>query len=53
MVFTDGFPGPGPVETPRDARYRPMGLAEGPSGAVYVSDSVTGRIWKIVNGSGA
>jgi glucose/arabinose dehydrogenase len=50
VVFADGFPGPGPVETPRDARYRPMGLAEGPDGALYVSDSVTGRIWKIVHG---
>jgi glucose/arabinose dehydrogenase len=48
-VFADGFAGPGPVETPNDARHRPMGLAFGPRGALFVCDSVEGRIWKIVH----
>jgi glucose/arabinose dehydrogenase len=52
-VFADGFAGPGPVETPGDARHRPMGLAFGPKGALFVSDSVRGRIWKIEYQGGA
>ena len=27
---------------------RATGLAEGPDGAMYISDSVTGRIWRVV-----
>jgi len=47
-VFADGFKGEDPLMSPRDARFRPTGLAEGPDGSLYVSDSVTGRIWRIV-----
>lgn len=47
-VFADGFAGERPVQTPDDAEYRPMGLAEGPDGSLYISDSVQGRIWRIV-----
>lgn len=46
-VFADGFAGVDPVKSTRDARYRPCGLAQGPDGALYISDSVKGRIWKI------
>ncbi|HYW92264.1 MAG TPA: PQQ-dependent sugar dehydrogenase [Gammaproteobacteria bacterium] len=48
-VFADGFAGRGPVANPGDARYRPVGLAEGPGGALYVADSVDGRIWRLVS----
>jgi glucose/arabinose dehydrogenase len=27
---------------------RPTGVAQGPDGALYVTDDATGRIWKIV-----
>ena len=27
---------------------RPMGLAMGPDGALYISDSQKGRIWRVV-----
>ncbi len=46
-VFADGFAGAGPVNSPQDAEYRPTGLAEDKQGALYVSDSVSGRIWRI------
>ncbi len=46
-VFADGFAGKEVVMQPHDARYRPMGLAEGPDGSLYISDSQAGRIWKI------
>ncbi|MBF2054361.1 MAG: PQQ-dependent sugar dehydrogenase [Candidatus Sericytochromatia bacterium] len=46
-VFADGFAGPGPIQRSGDARYRPMGVAEGPDGSLYVADSKQGRIWRI------
>jgi glucose/arabinose dehydrogenase len=45
-VFADGFAGEN--VSPRDARFRPTGVAMGPGGSLYVSDSQTGRIWKII-----
>jgi glucose/arabinose dehydrogenase len=47
-VFASGFPGQDPLERPQDARFRPTGVAEGPDGSLYVSDSVQGRIWRII-----
>ncbi len=47
--FADGFAGVKPIPSPGDAKYRPCGLAVGPDGALYVSDSVEGKIWKIVH----
>ncbi|HCN82496.1 MAG TPA: sorbosone dehydrogenase [Sphingobacteriaceae bacterium] len=41
-VFAENFTGPtGPVQ------YRPMGLAQGPDGALYIADDVKGAIFKI------
>ena len=45
-VFADGFAGE--TKTPSGATHRPVGLAEGPDGALYVTDDKGGRIWKIV-----
>jgi len=45
-VFADGFAGP--VKTPEGALHRPSGLAIGPDGALYVSDDIRGRIYRIV-----
>ncbi len=47
-VFAEGFAGAPQVESPGDALYRPMGLAEGPDGSLYVVDSVQGRLWRIL-----
>ncbi|MFZ6011100.1 MAG: PQQ-dependent sugar dehydrogenase [Bacteroidota bacterium] len=46
-VFADGFLGSPSIKSPREAKTRPCGLAQGPDGALYISDSVKGRIWKI------
>lgn len=46
-VFVDGFAGVDPLESVNDAIYRPMGIAFGPDGGMYISDSVKGKIWKV------
>jgi glucose/arabinose dehydrogenase len=53
-VFADGFAGVDTIYSVMDAKYRPMGLAEGPDGSLYVSESKNGKIWRIVfNGDAA
>ncbi|HTH56217.1 MAG TPA: c-type cytochrome [Cyclobacteriaceae bacterium] len=47
-VFADGFIGPEPITNPGNAFFRPCGLAEGPDGSLYISDSQHGRIWRIM-----
>jgi glucose/arabinose dehydrogenase/mono/diheme cytochrome c family protein len=46
IVFADGFAGA--VKDPGLARFRPTGLAAGADGALYISDDVRGRIWRVV-----
>jgi glucose/arabinose dehydrogenase len=46
-VFADGFTGAEVLADEDDAEHRPMGLAQGPDGALYVTDSVRGRIWRV------
>jgi glucose/arabinose dehydrogenase len=48
-VFADGFKGPEVLEDEDDAEFRPMGLAQGPDGALYITDSVQGRIWRVTH----
>lgn len=45
VVFADGFAGA--EKAPGRAAHRPSGLAQGPDGALYVADDVSGRIWRI------
>lgn len=45
--FATGFPDQEELMNPRDARYRPTGLAEGPDGALYISDSQNGYVFKV------
>jgi glucose/arabinose dehydrogenase len=48
-VFADGFKGAEVLEDSDDAEFRPMGLAQGPDGALYITDSVQGRIWRVTH----
>lgn len=47
-VFADGFAGVDVVVNTSDAEYRPMGLAQGPDGSLYISDSKKGKIWRVM-----
>ena len=47
-VFADGFTGVDTVVNTSDAVYRPMGLAEGPDGSLYISESNKGKIWRVM-----
>ncbi|XOV94581.1 MAG: c-type cytochrome [Bacteroidota bacterium] len=47
-VFADGFAEQEIIVNTSDAMYRPMGLAVGPDGSLYVSDSEKGKIWRIM-----
>jgi glucose/arabinose dehydrogenase/cytochrome c553 len=47
-VFADGFTGIDTVVNTSDAKYRPMGLAEGPDGSLYISESNKGKIWRVM-----
>jgi glucose/arabinose dehydrogenase/cytochrome c5 len=44
IIFADGFAG---QRDPAKARFRPTGLLVGPDGALYISDDVKGRIWRV------
>jgi mono/diheme cytochrome c family protein len=47
-VFADGFAGVDPIVNVRDAIYRPMGIAMGPDGSLYISETEKGKIWRIM-----
>ena len=47
-VFADGFTGVDTVVNTSDAVYRPMGLATGPDGSLYISESNKGKIWRVM-----
>ena len=47
-TFADGFSDLGESAAPRDAHYRPGGIAVGPDGSLYVADTDKGRIWRII-----
>ncbi len=46
-TFADNFAGTEIINSPGDAKHRPCGLAQGPDGALYVSDDVKGTIYRI------
>ncbi len=47
-IFADGFKGAETLDSPGNAVHRPVGLAIGPDGSLYISDSVRGTIWRVV-----
>lgn len=47
-VFASGFSGVETVKSPRDAKHRPCGLAQGIDGSLFISDDVNGRIYRIL-----
>lgn len=47
-VFADGFAGVDPIVNVSDAKYRPMAIAMGPDGSLYLSETVKGKIWRVM-----
>lgn len=47
-VFADGFAEQETMVSSSDAAHRPMGIAMGPDGSLYISDITTGKIWRIM-----
>jgi len=48
-VFADGFSVQDhPFTNVNDARFRPCGVAVAPDGTLYLGDSESGRIWRII-----
>lgn len=48
-VFAKGFKGKEPLKSPRNAEHRPMGLGIGPNGALYITDSQGGSVWRLTS----
>jgi mono/diheme cytochrome c family protein len=46
--FAEGFPGVDEFVSPSDARYRPAGVAMGPDGSLFITDTRRGRIWRVI-----
>lgn len=47
-VFADGFAEVDPIVNVSDAIYRPMGIAMGPDGSLYIAETEKGKIWRII-----
>jgi len=47
-VFADGFADVDPIVSVSDATYRPMGIAMGPDGSLYLGDTEKGKIWRVM-----
>jgi glucose/arabinose dehydrogenase/cytochrome c553 len=47
-IFADGFTGKDTVVNTSDALYRPMGLAQGPDGSLYIAETEKGKIWRVL-----
>jgi glucose/arabinose dehydrogenase len=47
-VFADGFKGMEPLKSPAEAIARPNGTYVGPDGTMYITESVKGKIWRVI-----
>lgn len=51
QTFAGGFAGRDVIQTPRQAKHRPMGVDEAPDGTIYISATgsraAPGRIWRV------
>ncbi len=45
--FMTGFKGTDNLQRPSNATWRPGGLAIGPDGALYITEAIEGRIWRV------
>ena len=43
-TFADGFW----KEDPAGPKHRPVGVAVGPDGSLYITDDAAGRIWRVM-----
>ncbi len=51
-TFADGFAGVATAQLqPGTAKHRPTGLAMGPDGALYITDDMGGRVYKVTYGA--
>jgi glucose/arabinose dehydrogenase len=48
-VFAEGFIPDSPIFSSGEAELRPTGIAQGPDGSLYISDSLRGKIWRILH----
>jgi glucose/arabinose dehydrogenase/cytochrome c5 len=47
-TFADGFAGKREFVNTGDARFRPAGVAVGPDGSLFITDTEKGRIWRVI-----
>lgn len=47
-TFAHGFKKQEKLAAPDNAEFRPVGLAQGPDGSLYIADSHQGRIWRVI-----
>ncbi len=47
-IFADNFAKTDKIISPGDAKYRPTGLTQGSDGSVYITESNTGKIWRVL-----
>jgi len=51
-TFASGFAVTSPLLSPQDAVQRPVGIAQGPDGSLYVTADVGGKLWRILHTGG-
>ena len=47
QIFADGFSGDKVVANQSEYVHRPDGVAVAPDGSLYITDSVTGKVWRV------